>query len=224
MARPEVVMVDGRPYSTSLLGEIRRPTPEPITVNTLTGLVDYWENNPDNIDLASSFIHVSDFRKAYLLQEARGEFYERNIYIAAEAPECMFRFNNWYDREEFMIAMQAFFCPTKTRDALLRVVGNVLQQAEIKTADDGITQRTTTRHGIARKEETDLPNPVVLKPYVTFCEIDQPDVQYVFRMREHNGGVECALFDADGNKYKLETALKIKKYLTEKIPNTRIIV
>jgi hypothetical protein len=43
-------------------------------------------------------------------------------------------------------------------------------------------------------------------------------------MREaRDGGVECALFDADGSKYKLRTALRIKAYLEKHIQGVRII-
>jgi hypothetical protein len=119
----------------------------------------------------------------------------------------------------------AFFEPTPSLSLLLQVVGNTLQNAEINLSDDGVTQRTTTRNGIARKAEIDLPNPIVLKPYATFVEVDQPEISYVFRMREGGkDGVECALFDADGNRYKLDTVQRIKDYLREEIQGIKIIV
>jgi hypothetical protein len=224
MARPEYVSIAGRTYSTKGLSPVSRPTPKAITVHTLTGMIDYITENPDNVDFNDAFIHVDSFMSCRLLGRYYGEFCERDFYIQAAAEPFGFTFNKYHSREEFQIYLMAFFQSTPELSQLLQVVGNTLQNAEITLADNGVTQRTTTRQGIARKAEVDLPNPITLVPYMTFSEIEQPEISYVFRMREaRHGGVECALFDADGSRYKLRTALRIKAYLEKHIQGVRIV-
>ena len=79
--------------------------------------------------------------------------------------------------------------------------------------DDGVSQKATIKTGIASKGEVLVPNPVKLRPYRTFLEVEQPESAFVFRMRDDNGRVECALFGADGGAWKNAAMKSIKEYL-----------
>ena len=68
--------------------------------------------------------------------------------------------------------------------------------------------------GIASKGEAVVPNPVRLRPFRTFVEVEQPESAFVFRMRQDSDdGVECAVFEADGGAWKNAAMENIKKYL-----------
>ena len=43
--------------------------------------------------------------------------------------------------------------------------------------DDGVSQKATITKGIAGKEDVIVPNPVTLRPYRTFLEVEQPEKQ-----------------------------------------------
>ena len=61
-----------------------------------------------------------------------------------------------------------------------------------------------------------VPNPVRLKPYRTFAEVDQPESNYVFRISEQNDDKKTPIFklvEADGGLWKNEAMQNIKKYL-----------
>lgn len=63
-----------------------------------------------------------------------------------------------------------------------------------------------------------VPNPVKLKPYRTFLEVDQPVSEFIFRMKQDKyDGVLCALFEADGGAWKMEATERIKKYLESEL-------
>lgn len=66
------------------------------------------------------------------------------------------------------------------------------------------------------KGEALIPNPVVLKPYRTFLEVDQPESAFIFRMKEGHG-VECAIFEADGGAWMMEAMQNIKAYLEKEL-------
>ena len=84
--------------------------------------------------------------------------------------------------------------------------------------DDGVSQKATVKTGLASKSDAIIPSPVTLKPYRTFTEVEQPESQFVFRMKEDKyDGVQCALFEADGGAWKLHAMESIQEYLEEQL-------
>lgn len=57
-----------------------------------------------------------------------------------------------------------------------------------------------------------VPNPVILAPYRTFPEIEQPLSKFIFRMK-NDRGPEAALFEADGKAWRNKAIRDIKEYL-----------
>jgi len=66
---------------------------------------------------------------------------------------------------------------------------------------------------------------VVLRPYRTFLEIEQPASAFVFRLRRGREGElpTCALFEADGGRWKLEAIERIRDYLKEQLSEIAVI-
>ncbi|KHO31340.1 hypothetical protein OR63_10900, partial [Clostridium tetani] len=80
--------------------------------------------------------------------------------------------------------------------------------------DDGVSQAATIKTGVASVNEVKVPNPVVLAPFRTFPEIEQPESKFIFRMQS---GPRAALFEADGGAWRNEAMIKIKAYLEEQL-------
>lgn len=59
--------------------------------------------------------------------------------------------------------------------------------------DDGVSQVATARSGVASVGKVVVPNPISLRPYRTFLEVEQQESDFVFRMHE---GPKLALFGA----------------------------
>ena len=66
--------------------------------------------------------------------------------------------------------------------------------------------------GVAAKADAIVPNPVQLRPYRTFQEVEQPVSQFVFRIGDR-GTPEFKLVEAEGGIWKTEAVRKIKDYL-----------
>lgn len=98
---------------------------------------------------------------------------------------------------------------------LLKFAGTVENGTVAEYGDDGVSQKATIKTGIATKADAKVPNPVRLRPYRTFIEVEQPESAFVFRMRDNGdrGGVECAIFEADGGAWKNAAMKSIKEYL-----------
>lgn len=74
----------------------------------------------------------------------------------------------------------------------------------------------TVRDGVASLAHAKTPNPVTLRPYRTFNEVEQPASQFVFRV---NKSANLALFEADGGKWKLDAVKNISDYLKTELAN-----
>lgn len=225
MSKVETIEIDGLNYTSKGVYPVKLPEVNAIHLTTLTGVKDYLSENSDGIEPVDVMIHVADFQTVSVISPVFGDFRQREVLVRAQAHRCGFDFDRFIDRENFQIGLMASFMPTAMRDQVLRYVTGIVQSESLKTADDGISQRVTARQGIARVTEVDLPNPVTLQPYRTFIEAQQPESDFVFRVRqEKDDRVTMALFEADGGRWKLQAALNIKEWLVENIPGARVIV
>ena len=102
-------------------------------------------------------------------------------------------------------------------ERIFKVVGNITESAERQTLDDGISQGITTKQGIGRVGVEVIPNPVTLRPFRTFSEIEQPASSFVLRLNAGRDGEspKVALFEADGAKWQNDAMGNIKEYLSE---------
>lgn len=77
-----------------------------------------------------------------------------------------------------------------------------------------MTQKASVKTGIASKSDAIVPNPVVLRPFRTFVEVEQPKSDFIFRMKQDKyDGITCAIFEADGGAWKNAAMANIKAYL-----------
>lgn len=138
------------------------------------------------------------------------------VEVHAELPE--FPFNKFVDHENFIIGVQSKFIPNNDSELLLKFAGTVEGGTITDYGDDGISQKATVKTGVASKADAVIPSPVRLKPYRTFTEVEQPESDFVFRMKEDKyDGVQCALYGADGGAWKLHAMESIQEYLEEQL-------
>ena len=135
-------------------------------------------------------------------------------YLAAVEPLLpSFPFGTFRDSEEFLIGLQAKFAPTPDCDLLYKFAGTAESGTVKQYSDDGVTQQATVKNGVSSKADAIVPNPVLLAPYRTFIEVPQPMSSFIFRMRQGNDKVDCALFEADGGAWRNEAMASTKEYL-----------
>ena len=207
--------IEGYEYSDKkLFPIIHNPLASQIEMSTLTGLLDYIASNTDELS-KKMIVHVVSPERVALyscLDEERDR--EQIASVRAKVPD--FQYESYVDHERFCIALQAKFLDAANSDKseILRFAGTVEDGTVSEYGDDGVTQKATVKTGIASKSDVIVPNPVKLRPYRTFHEVEQPMSDFIFRMRSEHG-VQCALFEADGGSWKNEAMQNIKKYLCE---------
>lgn len=219
-ATPNIVSVDGRHYSNQPLTVIKKHNADAIGVRTLSGLVDYIKSEFDTDKIAPIAVHVVSPTCVHLISEL-DNYGTRETYIIAEPILPKLTIDRFVGSEEFIINLQSSFIGNDDSSKVLVCVGNIQEETVRNTSDDGISQEVTVKSGIARKIAMVVPNPVTLKPYRTFQEVEQPESKFIFRMKE---GPQCGLFEADGGAWKIEAMARIKAYLIERLEGTEIEV
>ncbi len=194
------------------------PKASAVQMNTLSSLVDYIKSGVDFMQDAM-IIHVQSPTKVSMYSALDNERIRECIAeVNAKTPD--FPFNQFIEHEKFCINLQSKFVndPSTDRALILQFAGTVESGTVASYGDDGVTQKATVKTGIASKGEAIVPNPVRLKGFRTFVEVEQPTQQFVFRMKEDKyDGINCALFEADGGAWQIEAVQNIKAYLEEQL-------
>jgi hypothetical protein len=106
----------------------------------------------------------------------------------------------------------------------LKCAGNISVEEVRNFSDDGVSQQVTGKVGINKLADIPVPNPVVLKPFRTFIEVEQPASKFIFRLHEGRTGLEAALFEGDGGAWKREAMLTVKYYLEDALKDVPVVV
>lgn len=208
---PKVIEIGGKTYCNKDLRRYRNfDMARSLDVNTLTAIVDYIKGKPEELR-ETMILHVKS--------PTNVEFYsgliderDREHLIGASAIINEFQFDHYYDQERFLIELQANFLHSEDLEDIMKVAGNIQADATANYSDDGISQKTTIKSGIANNTDVIVPNPVKLKPYRTFNEVEQPESAYVFRIKDSDKGPMFKLVEADGGIWKSVAMKRIKEF------------
>lgn len=222
LARIEALTFGGRSYTSSPIHPVREPQPKTLEIHTLTGLVDYIKVHGDeDLKDAAYFLQVHSPAEVNLYSSTYGDFVQRDLFLSAQLPSGRgYPFGQYLPVEDFIIQLQAHFVQNATTDEILQMVSSIKDEAVRTAADDGHTQTVTARAGTALVSEVKVPNPVTLRPYRTFLEIEQPASSYVLRLKT---GPQICLYEAGGGKWQLDAIAAIKNYLQAQAPDVPVI-
>ncbi len=223
-AAGKIVEIDGKTYATGALYDPRKPepVPSPLGVATLTALVAFIEAKQDDEYLAKrgSFVHVAGPDTVRLYTGVFGDHHQRAALVEAKAVATSFPFDQFMDPETFNIFVQSRIIDDANRAAVLALVGNLSTEAVQTVEDDGVSQSAKTRAGIVKVAERKVPNPVTLRPYRTFHEVEQPASPFILRLRGGGEGKppSCGLIEADGGAWRLDAIGRVVAFLRAELP------
>lgn len=214
LGKAEEHIIHGDTYSDKELYRVDKhiPMAQSIEMNTLSSLVDYIKAHID-VMADKMILQVVSPEEVMLFSQLNEKRCRESI-VKVKAMIPSFRYESFIDHESFCINVQAKFIddPATDKALLLKFAGTVEQGSVAEYGDDGVTQKATVRQGIASKTDAVVPNPVKLRPYRTFTEVEQPVSDFIFRMRDDRG-ISCALFEADGGAWQNAAMKNIKDYL-----------
>jgi len=203
-------------FATKQLHQVIAKAPEtadPVCVNTLQGFADLIQAKLEGADFAADFIiHIQAENKVALLARTTDKWGRRlGLAFASPVEFKKFPFGQWMAQEEFAIAVAALFADTEDKAYVLQLSSSLINEATGQSEDDGFTQRATVKAGLARKDTVTIKPRVLLAPYRTFPEVDQPNSEFVFRARIQDGGTpQLMLVEADGGAWKIAAIKTIR--------------
>lgn len=215
--KAKLFAIDGRTYVDGQLKLLPPPLPSPVDLATLTGLSDFLSGYPGGLQATEWFLEVTSYKHVMLHAYAADTYGQRQCLANCWLKDGnQFEFDQFLERERFVIGLMSRFVETPELTQLVKLVSTLTNEGVTQSDDDGVSQKTAVRQGISLKATVDVRPRWTLQPYRTFREIVQPVSQFLLRLRAQPGQVPtCALFEADGGRWKLDAALAIKQWLVE---------
>lgn len=216
---------EGNLYTARSLTLIEPPLPSAVPIHTLSGLVDLI----GALKLSDVYIHIEGPTEVSVSSQDLDPASQRSEFVNCTklSDSNAFLFGSFYSPEDFAIALQSKFVDDAGDiKSLLVLASNVKQEAVTVNEDDGFSQKISASAGVALRHATTAKPRVMLAPYRTFPEVEQPVSMFLFRAK---GGSptelpKLALFEADGGKWRNEATENIARYLRTLLPDTTTVI
>lgn len=212
LAKPNIEEINGRTYSDKSLTLVAEPACQSAQVHTLRGLVSIVKSEHDKL-ASPLYVSVDSYYKVKVFTTLSTSNKTRDTLCEADSETNEINFGHPQDYEEMIIKLRTRFEQTEDTEYLRNLLANITDEQSVQTLDDGITQNAVVRKGISLKEHKNIKPIVKLKPYRTFLEVEQPESEFLFRLR----GSAAILFEADGGAWKLTARKNIAEYLRQEL-------
>jgi len=204
----EITEHNGFQFSNRQLIQLPEDAPSIFSTKTLASLVELILKEHSHNSLNDLIVHIDSPTKVNVHTTLRGHLDRFSLYTAtAELPRIIL--DSYINLEAMNILLKSAFVQNGTRDELIKVLGQVVEDAIKTSVDDGMSQTVTVNTGVRSLAKMEMPTIVKLAPYRTFIEVSQPEGEFLLRLRK---GPEAALFEADGGAWKMAARQNIKQY------------
>lgn len=226
-----VVKIGDHYYSKdnlNLVIEADEISPDCFNSNSLCAITEYINKNVNPVDAESGrryIIHV-DSPTSVILKREQNDIKSTHELVICEAIGGRFPFNQYILPEDFLIKLQTSFenDDKGNRNNLIAIASNISNKMEDGIVDDGISQTVTVKKGVALKTRETIVNPIVLIPYRTFTEVQQPASPFVFRINADGRESRCALFDDNSGMWQIEAMENIRNYFRERFADNEQVI
>ena len=217
----KLIIINGRTHIKSGFNPDLEPVVDPLKTHTLQGVVDLLKSDYVS-GLPLAYIHIVSPTTVCVLSEPFGPFMQQHTILVASAYTGDFKFGVKHNPEEFIIALNSQFIENQARKDLLSLTSSITKETAGTVSDTGVSQKMEVRSGVSMRDKVEVKNPFVLKPFRTFSEVDQPESEFVFRVKDE-GSVSCVLYEADGSAWKVKAIENIKEFFEKAIPEVTVI-
>ena len=206
--------IHGDTYSDHDLVRIKPHIDRPanLSVSGLDSIVKLIRNELDMFENLPVFIRVDDARTVSVFTTYDDMMCRDSLYTAkCDVPGFRDGFREY---EQAIIELRSKFSPGPGVDYLLDLLSRVSMDNGVVTRDNGVSQEVEARSGISLKSMLQVRPRVVLRPYRTFLEVEQPESEFLLRMDAEEG---VGLFEADGGMWAMEAKHRIMAYFEAKL-------
>lgn len=215
LSKPEIVEVAGRPFCERILKPVIEPSVGTLFVNTLDALTDFITGTGLTGE-SKPIIHVVDNCTVRVLRPHQGVFGVNQTFVDAKAHVAKLKVitEEYNNVEDFLVMLNTMFVKDAgDHQGVREVVCALASDAELTLTDDGFSQNSTFKAGVRRVGREELPNPVILAPYATFPEIDQPKRPFLLRLKKMGTGIGVCLHPVEDATWVTTCVNDIKAHL-----------
>lgn len=197
--------------------------PSKISVSGLDSIVKLVKTELSRVKAGPVFIRVDDARKVSVFTALDGVMGRNSLYEAScDVPGFRDGFREY---EKAVIELRSRFAPGDGVNYLLDLISRISKENGVTTEDNGVSQTVEARQGVSLKAKVQVKPRVLLRPFRTFLEVEQPESEFLLRL-DDDGNV--GLFEADGGMWALEAKNRIAAYfdaaLAEEINHGFVVV
>ena len=220
-AAPNTMERNDNLYTDKDLMLLQDPRPDSL-VGSLQGLVDFAKADIDGKRANMTFAaHIKGPTRVDLVTNVNKQAKREHLYSAQFQGLKTFMFGHGVDHEDFLIALATLFKPgmNDDRDGLLNSLNKMVIEDSVTNEDDGFSQTITVKNGVNHFIKKEIENPVLLTPYRTFLEVEQPTSGFLLRIERVGKQPYFKLFETDGGMWVFEAIANIKAWLEENLPD-----
>lgn len=182
--------------------------PECITVSGLDGVCKLIRTELEMVGV-TILVQAKSYNTVEVMTTYLPDF-SRNALYRAEADVPGLR-TGFRDRETALIELRSLFIPGEGTAYLLDLLSRITDEKSVTTRDNGVTQAVEARQGVALNALVEIKPRVLLRPFRTFLEVEQPESEFLLRVDADKG---IGFFEADGGVWMLEAKRNIADYFT----------
>lgn len=196
--------------------------PECITVSGLDGVCKLIRTELEKVGV-TILVQAKSYKTVEVMTTYLPDF-SRNALYRAEADVPGLR-TGFRDRETALIELRSLFIPNEGTAYLLDLLSRITDEKSVSSKDNGVTQVVEARQGVALNAVVEVKPRILLRPFRTFLEVEQPESEFLLRVDANKG---IGFFEADGGVWRLEAKRNIADYfgrhLADLIDAGRVVV
>lgn len=212
MATPRTFELEGKTYSDKelhLVCEKKRQIRE-IELTGLDSVCKMVRNESEMVGLRL-FVQIVGHKTVKVFSTFDGD-YDRQYLYSCTADTPSVTTGRYLPYDMAVVELRSLYIPNEGTEYLLQLLSSITKESKVTSSDNGVTQRVEARSGIALNSLVTVRPRVVLRPFRTFIEVEQPESEFLLRISERG---EIGVFPADGGVWKLEAARNVASYFEE---------
>ena len=206
--------------------------PGKIGFSSLDGIVQAVKTEIERNEVEKPlFINVESHKAVRVFTTYRKDNLARDTLYTAQ-PDLPDKFHEWLYHEDAIIVLRSQFIPNEGTEYLLDLLSRITNEDNVSSEDNGVSQKITASTGVQMKQIEHIKPRVALAPYRTFLEVEQPESDFLLRVKAGNKerGIQpqIGIIEADGGAWRLTAKKNIADYfrdhLSELVEVKKVIV
>ena len=197
----KIFEINGQTYADASLTRIppHVDRPDCISVSGLDSICKLIRTELEKVG-TTIMVQVKSNDTVEVMTTYLSDFSRNTLYRAkADAPGLRTGFRG---REVALIELRSLCIPNEGTAYLLDLLSRM-------TNENSVTQTVEARQGVALNALIEIKPRVMLRPFRTFLEVEQPESEFLLRVDPDEG---IGFFEADGGIWKLEAKKNIADY------------